>query len=615
MGERRLRASSPWMAIGLAVCAGLALCMGGCASADKGSEEKGSEFPETGGNGANSFDDLNDASPQSADESAKGNAGNQGAEEADEFGLGNNELQGEATPAGKDQLPEEELALNGNGNPGGNRQGAGNLPSDANLTGPANPAAGSPGNPALPTPANAGVEAPAFSVSEAPQAVAPPPEPVITGGQDLTGLAADAQMDLPPSSSGTGSPDSLVPPEAAASAEPVVPTSGSADSAPNLNAQSVSSLPRSGTRELSSEELKEAQEAIAKLTDLLPGTGPESYVVQPGDTLWDICDQLVDDPYWWPKLWSLNPDLRNPNLIHPGARLVFSPSDGAAAPVLAVKEEIPSVMPVDSELLSRVLVSANPLAQQWQGQDGNLIAGSDLPADPSVENIGGYTAAASYMIRLPGMLSATPESLGEIVRTAASPVGAGEGEEAYARFEREGKPGQRYLAVRKIEEAYRDPSGEDLDARVWIFTGIVGVSRANASGISTLTVESSTHGVAEGDLLIPYRNIFRAIDPASTGRSSSVQARVVAVLDTVTSMASQGQAVYLRTDDGKGINPGDSFDLFMPPGGNVGFEREGLDGVLVAQVQVVDVTEDGAVAIITRSRREVTVGAQTWPAF
>ncbi len=51
---------------------------------------------------------------------------------------------------------------------------------------------------------------------------------------------------------------------------------------------------------------------------------PEVYTVRRGDTLWDICDHFYENPWQWPKLWSYNPDIRNPNWIYPGDQLRLS---------------------------------------------------------------------------------------------------------------------------------------------------------------------------------------------------------------------------------------------------------------------------------------------------
>jgi len=45
---------------------------------------------------------------------------------------------------------------------------------------------------------------------------------------------------------------------------------------------------------------------------------PDRYTVQKGDTLWGICDTYFHDPWRWPKVWALNPDVTNPHWIFPG---------------------------------------------------------------------------------------------------------------------------------------------------------------------------------------------------------------------------------------------------------------------------------------------------------
>ncbi|MDT0604246.1 LysM peptidoglycan-binding domain-containing protein [Thalassotalea castellviae] len=53
----------------------------------------------------------------------------------------------------------------------------------------------------------------------------------------------------------------------------------------------------------------------------LAKNAPTSYVVKKGDTLWDISAKFLQQPWLWPKLWRINPDIENPHLIYPGEEL------------------------------------------------------------------------------------------------------------------------------------------------------------------------------------------------------------------------------------------------------------------------------------------------------
>jgi hypothetical protein len=78
--------------------------------------------------------------------------------------------------------------------------------------------------------------------------------------------------------------------------------------------------------------------SLVSLADMLKinDDAPKTHVVVKGDTLWDISAIFLEQPWLWPKLWRLNPEINNPHLIYPGdiITLVF---DEKGVPMLVLK--------------------------------------------------------------------------------------------------------------------------------------------------------------------------------------------------------------------------------------------------------------------------------------
>ena len=118
---------------------------------------------------------------------------------------------------------------------------------------------------------------------------------------------------------------------------------------------------------------------------------PESYVVKKGDTLWDISATFLNDPWKWPRLWDVNPQIANAHLIYPGDQLTLVFIDGQPRLVrngsnegkphirkspegrIIVKND--AVPAVDLALIENYLVQNRVVDSQWLAAQPMVLAG------------------------------------------------------------------------------------------------------------------------------------------------------------------------------------------------------------------------------------------------
>jgi len=84
---------------------------------------------------------------------------------------------------------------------------------------------------------------------------------------------------------------------------------------------------------------------------------PMHYTVKKGDTLWGIASMYLKDPWLWPEVWVINPQVPNPHLIYPGDKLALAYGTGGR---MEVRLEQAGLTRLDPRLRSDPLQNAIP---------------------------------------------------------------------------------------------------------------------------------------------------------------------------------------------------------------------------------------------------------------
>jgi len=93
------------------------------------------------------------------------------------------------------------------------------------------------------------------------------------------------------------------------------------------------------------------------------------YIVQPGDTLWDLSQQFSDSPWLWPDMWNENQQITNPHLIYPGDRIkLYRRTD-----VSRVQTEVSKPKPTGKTYTYRDMDAVGFIRKKAVEPSGNII--------------------------------------------------------------------------------------------------------------------------------------------------------------------------------------------------------------------------------------------------
>lgn len=256
---------------------------------------------------------------------------------------------------------------------------------------------------------------------------------------------------------------------------------------------------------------------------------PDTYVVQKGDTLWDISATFLTDPWLWPEIWHVNPKVENPHLIYPGDILKLVYIDGKPYIVKATDGTI-KLRPEARVLSEGDAISTIPLSMIKP----YLI--DEMVVDPSVFETSPYVVDLEENRLISG----------------------GFDDRVYIRGLSAGS-GSAYGLYRKGKE-YRDPETDELlgvEAR-YLANGTI----TREGDPSTLTIKKSKLEVHKGDAALPRNE--NPLPPVYVPRApdTEIKAQLISVYDGVTQIG-QYNVVTLNKGSRDGLEEGHVLSVYQ----------------------------------------------------
>jgi hypothetical protein len=250
---------------------------------------------------------------------------------------------------------------------------------------------------------------------------------------------------------------------------------------------------------------------------------PEVYTVVKGDTLWDISETFLKNPWLWPEIWHVNAQIENPHLIYPGDAIRLIYMDGQPRLTLDTSGRIHKLDPVARVISVGEAIETIPLDKVNSFLSrSRIVSKEDLKGAPYV-------------------VSGLDEHLM-----------AGKGDRVYVRGETDDILSV-YGVYRKGDE-YIDPETREFLGVQALDIGSGTVLRKEDE-ITTLNVTRTTEEMRIGDLLL--REEERSVD--STFYPSSPDSEVNGVILAVEGGVSQVgklDVVVINRGEREGIKAG-----------------------------------------------------------
>ncbi len=326
--------------------------------------------------------------------------------------------------------------------------------------------------------------------------------------------------------------------------------------------------------------------------DSLSIEAPDYYVVQPGDTLWEISSTFLGNPYYWPRLWSINDYITNPHWIYPGNRIVFR---------MGTLVEPPQIDLDGGGSQSRDgYVSSTPIYDTAEAECGPNVR-FDQPR-PS----------RSYLA--PGFLAhrGDIDIFGNVHKARPMQTYMGEGDILYLNLDDPDayECGDVLTVFRRVRKQVRHPDRRRTKlGSLYRIVGEVKVVHLYEDTV-TAVVRQAWSEISRGDLIGPQIPVSIEVEVGVP--SGDMDSVIVGRFNNESVLMADGETIFIDRGRADGVRVGNAFWIYDQRDEYSDHKKEDddLPPSVIGRVVVVRVDEYTSTAIVTDADRSLWVGAR-----
>ncbi len=332
---------------------------------------------------------------------------------------------------------------------------------------------------------------------------------------------------------------------------------------------------------------------LLPLSSLAAAEDPLIYTIKKGDTLWGISDRFIKDPYYWPNLWSHNPDIPNPHFIYPGQKL-------------AIYDDRIEIIKAEPE------TEPEPLEPVADAQVTDVEPVEDMTPEPIIEEpLVGGEPEDEIKIKIPGggigMINLdTLENAGTIVDTTDDRMIIGKGDIAFIDMKDldVASPGTTY-AIFDLGDAIRHPKTDKKMGYMVYEKGTLIITDINDE-VATAKITDSKQEILRGARITPFIAPEQQI--ALKRAQDDLSGYLIASKRGQSTMG-QHDIVYIDLGLSDGLEVGNMLYISRArKSSTFSTSNKKLPDVLLGQAVVVKASKNTAAALILKTVNTVGIG-------